>query len=50
MAFLGKKACTRKVQLEGRTTRAHARKGTTGRKNNIHAWEEYLTTIGLGFW
>ena len=30
-----KKACTRKA--------------TTGRKNNMHAWEEDLTSVGLWF-
>jgi chromosome segregation ATPase len=34
--ILGKKACTRKA--------------TTGRKNNMHACMEDLTTLGLGFW
>ena len=39
-----------KRQLEGNRARAHARKVTTGRKNKMHAWEEDLMTIGLGFW
>jgi hypothetical protein len=39
-----------KRQLEGNTTRVHAKKATTGRKNNTHAWEEDLMTVGLGFW
>jgi hypothetical protein len=35
-AILGKKACTRKA--------------TAGRKNNMCACREDLTTLGLGFW
>jgi hypothetical protein len=48
--FWERKHAQGKRQLEGNTTHAHARKATTGRKNNTHTWEEDLTMVGLGFW
>jgi hypothetical protein len=50
-----RKRAETEVTVEGKQImhackKACTRKETTGRKNNMHVWEEDLMSVGLGFW